>query len=159
MMSTDRKLAKSEVVKVVSKRKNGSRRVAYSFTGGSNVRTQQSFVTECDINTIISKYRRTGLLGDLIKRNPQYGDFSEVGTYQEAYNTVLKAEEQFSALPSNLREKFNNKPEEFLKYVHDPKNADELVEMGLATRREPSEEAQKVDSKPVSSEEDKKVEP
>lgn len=38
------------------------------------------------------------------------------------------------ALPAQVRAKFSNDAAEFLDFVQNPKNADELVAMGLATK-------------------------
>lgn len=110
------------------------RRVAIEFKKPS--RTHQSFKDECDINNILKRYERTGQLPELIKSNPQYGDFSEAVDYQEAINIVRHAETQFAALPAEVRDRFRNSPEKFLQFVEDPKNGPQLVEMGLATPRQ-----------------------
>lgn len=96
--------------------------------------TKQCFKDECDINNIMSKYVKTGQLPSLIKENPQYGDFSFPLDYQKALDLVSFADEQFSALPSGLRKKFSNDPVEFLNFVHDPSNIDEMYELGLAVK-------------------------
>lgn len=98
-------------------------------------RTKQSFKDECDINNILESYNRTGRLPDLIKENPQFGDFSDPLTYQDALNTVLMAETQFNALDSDIRERFSNDPIKFLDFTSDPKNLPEMVTLGLATQR------------------------
>lgn len=95
-------------------------------------KTRQSFKEECDINKIVAKYKKTGRLPELIRQNPIYGDFSKSFDYQEALNTVQKAQLQFNELSSEIRNKFRNDPVEFLMFVEDPKNEKELVEMGLA---------------------------
>lgn len=97
--------------------------------------TKQSFKDECDVNNILKLYEQTGQLPDLIKQNAQYGDFSDVVGYQEALNTVMHAQEQFEALSSAVRERFNNDPAKFLAFMEDEKNVDEAVRMGLATAR------------------------
>lgn len=96
----------------------------------------QSEKDACDINHIMRRFEKTGVLPDAIKQNPQYGDFSEVPVYQEALNTVLHAETQFSMLDARIRERFQNDPAKFLEFVHDPANGEEMVKMGLATLRE-----------------------
>jgi phage internal scaffolding protein len=98
--------------------------------------TKQQFKDECDINNILKLFKDKGILPDMIKENAQYGDFSDVPTYQEAMDIVLHAEAQFGALPSHTRDRFGNSPEKFLEFVSDPKNAEEMVAMGLATKRE-----------------------
>jgi phage internal scaffolding protein len=94
---------------------------------------KQSFKDECDINYIMDRYTKNGQLPDMIKENPTYGDFSSDKTYQEALNIVLKADEQFMALPIQIREKFHHEPSEFLTFVENPANQAELINMGLAT--------------------------
>lgn len=96
-------------------------------------RTKQSFKAECDINNILKRYEKSGLLPDLIKTNPQYGDFSNVPDYQESLNIVHKAHEQFALLDSRVRKRFDNDPAKFLAFASDPHSGDEMVALGLAT--------------------------
>lgn len=98
-------------------------------------RTKQSFRDDCDINNILKKYNKTGQLPGLIKTNPQYGDFSEVGTYQDALAVVLHAQSQFEGLPSAVRARFSNDPASFLAFATNPQNGEEMVRMGLATKK------------------------
>lgn len=95
----------------------------------------QSFMDECDINNIMKKYAQTGELPGLIKAQPQYGDFSDMETYQESLNKVILAQEQFAALPARVRERFQNDPAKFLQFATDPKNGKEMVSLGLAIER------------------------
>lgn len=96
---------------------------------------KQSFKDECDINVILKKYAKTGQLGHLIDGEPIFGDFSNSLTYHEACDVVLNAETQFMSLDAELRAKFMNDPGQFLAFVEDPKNENELVSMGLAKKR------------------------
>lgn len=98
---------------------------------GSESHVQQHLKDQCDINTIMAKYRRTGTLPNLIKQNPVYGDFSNVPDYQEALHIVHKAEEQFAGLPAHLRERFGNNPSAFLAFTGDPANREEMATLGL----------------------------
>lgn len=100
-------------------------------------RTQQNMKNDCDINLILKKYKTTGFLPDLIKQNPQYGDFSNVGDYQTALNTVMLAQTQFENLSAHVRERFANDPALFLAFCNNPQNADEMVKLGLATAKKP----------------------
>lgn len=105
------------------------------FTTGETMTNQES-KEECDINNILAKYNKTGVLPTLIKQNPIYGDFSEALDYQQSLEVISKAEMQFKALPAKARDKFQNDPVKFLEFVHDPKNAKEMEELGLATKKE-----------------------
>lgn len=94
--------------------------------------TKQSEKDSADINFIMKRYQKTGILPDLIKKEPRYGDFSEVTDYIQAIQIVQHAEEQFSALDAHIRKRFNNDPSQFLNFVQDPQNQNELIKMGLA---------------------------
>lgn len=93
--------------------------------------TKQSFKDECDINNILKRYEKTGSLPSMILENPQYGDYSDVPSYQDALHIVMKAEDQFSSLSAKLRERFDNDPAKFLAFADDPKNKEEMDELGL----------------------------
>lgn len=99
-------------------------------------RTHQSFTEECDINQIVRRANATGRLPDLIKENPQFADFSSPLDYQSSLNLILHANEQFAALPSSTRSRFQNDPEIFLSFATDPANLQEMVNLGLAIKRE-----------------------
>lgn len=68
----------------------------------------------------------------MIKQNPQYGDFSNVEEYQTSLNIVIRANDQFNALSSELRDRFQNDPSKFLEFCDNPQNSEELVKLGLA---------------------------
>lgn len=94
--------------------------------------THQSMAPECDINRIMLKWQKTGVIEHRNEFQGQYGDFSEVPTYQEAMDKVIRGQEVFMTLPSTVRKQFENDPGQFLEFATDPKNHDQMVEMGLA---------------------------
>jgi len=109
-------------------------RVQKFFTKGS--RTKQSFKNECDVNMIMKRFKRSAG-ADFLTRYQGYvsgsfGDFSEVVDYRTALEQVAKADEVFMALPAKVRARFSNDAAEFLDFVHNPANKEELVSMGLA---------------------------
>jgi len=95
-------------------------------------RTKQQFKDECDIDSIMLKFQKTGTLAHLNNHHGQYGDFAQPVDYHDAMNTVLAAREMFSSVPSSIRSKFANDPALFLEFVQNPENEDQLIEMGLA---------------------------
>lgn len=97
-------------------------------------RTRQSFKDECDINNIMSRFQRTGVLDFVNRREPQYVDCTGLD-YQRAQDLVLQAKAMFAELPSSLRSRFENDPARFLDFCQDPENQDELVKLGLAEKR------------------------
>ena len=93
--------------------------------------TKQSFKEECDINNIVCKFAKTGLLEHVALSKPKFGDFLGVSDFQTALNQVIEVEESFDALPAKVRARFNNQPVEFLEFCADEKNHDEMLELGL----------------------------
>lgn len=120
------------------------RRQSMSFVGCKS-RTKQEFLAESDINNIIKRYRVTGFVRQL-PLEPIYGDFSNIPSYQESLNVVIRGQEAFAKLPSDLRTKFDNDPARFLEFMSDPKNEEEIYKLGLAKRPVPSD-ADKIVSK------------
>lgn len=100
--------------------------------------TKQADRDACDINLILARYEKTGVLPDMIRQDARYGDFSNVPTYQEAMEVVFRSQEQFGALSARVRERFHNDPAEMLAFCSDPKNAAEMVQLGLAVPQTPS---------------------
>lgn len=107
-------------------------RVAYSSDEPSA--THQSFKDECDINSIMAKWQKTGVVEHRNQFEGQYADFTNTpGDFHEAQNQILHAQEMFMTLPSSIRSRFHNDPGSFLDFTSDPKNLPEMVKMGLAT--------------------------
>ena len=69
-------------------------------------RTNQQFKNSCDINTILARYRTTGLLEHVSKFQPQYGDISDV-EFKQALDTISQAKAEFQALPASKRKEFD----------------------------------------------------
>lgn len=93
-------------------------------------RAKQSFKEECDINHIMARYQRTGVLDFAARREPQYGDCTGL-EFQAGMELVAKAKAMFEELPSSLRARFENEPARFLDFVNNPRNREEAQELGL----------------------------
>lgn len=110
-------------------------------------RTKQSMAEECDVNYIMSKWKRTGeipasMIGSM---PPSYGDYTNAEDYMTACNKVLDAKHAFAALPAFLRERFANEPANLIRFLSMPENQEEAIKLGLAqappTPVEPKPEA------------------
>lgn len=104
------------------------------FTGPG--RTKQAFKAECDINTIMARYQKTGVLEFTQKHAAQYEDVTALD-YTAGMLQIAAAKSMFADLPAHLRARFENEPARFLDFVQDPRNTAEAIELGLATAREP----------------------
>ena len=98
--------------------------------------TKQSMAAECDINNIMRKYEKTGILNHARTVEGRYGDFMAAPELQEAMNQVRLAEEMFMTLPSAVRKRFDNDAAGFLEFAQNPENQEEIYSMGLAERPE-----------------------
>lgn len=93
-------------------------------------RTKQSFKDECDINTIIRRFLRTGVMDFTAKNERRYGDCTGL-EYTQAMQKVAAAKSLFNELPGRIRARFDNEPALFLDFVQDERNREEATEMGL----------------------------
>lgn len=94
--------------------------------------TEQCHKADCDINTILKRYDKTGLITHVNNAVAEYGDFTLVNEYQESLNLVIKAQESFEELPSAVRKKFDYDPGQFLEFATNPENKEEMIKLGLA---------------------------
>lgn len=103
-------------------------RVPAKISGPS--KTKQSAKDECDINKIMARFQRTGLIDFVNDNQPQYNDISGLD-YQEAMQIVASARSMFEELPSSMRTRFDNDPQKLLEFLEDPANRQEGVAIGL----------------------------
>jgi len=98
---------------------------------GTNSMTEQSHAKSCDINVIMQKYQKSGVLDHVNKHQENYG-FCTSADLHESLNQIKTAQEMFDDLPSKARTKFNNDPAQFLDFVQDPENEAQLFDLGLS---------------------------
>lgn len=98
---------------------------------GEKSLTKQSMKDECDIQFIIDRFQKTGMVEHRNNWEGDYGEFEAVD-YHEAMNIVTAANEMFMSLPSKIRSRFGNDPAQYLEFVQDPANITEMRELGLA---------------------------
>jgi len=103
-------------------------------------KTQQQFKEESDINTIVKRFGLTGELPDNYQ-TPQSGDYTGIFDFQTALNVVVKARENFMELPSSMRARFHNDPQELLEFLDDENNRLEAEKLGLVEKAPPPPEA------------------
>jgi phage internal scaffolding protein len=105
---------------------------------------QQHYKDECDINNILKQFNITGQLPEGAL-SPQYGDFTGIGDYHSALNRVIAAEDEFMALPADLRARFENDPAQLIEFLDKSENIDEAIKLGLVNNK-PVEMPQVVES-------------
>jgi phage internal scaffolding protein len=80
----------------------------------------------------MERFEKTGVLEHRNRFEGSYGDFTNTPQdYHDAVNQVLAADEMFQSLPARVRKRFGNDPAEFVDFVSDPANVDEMRSLGL----------------------------
>lgn len=100
--------------------------------------TEQSHKKECDINEIIRKYDRQGVILHVNRIEAKYGDMSGFD-FRSAHDLVFNARNMFMDLPSDIRKRFQNDPGSFIEFMEDPDNRNEAIELGLISGDTPPE--------------------
>lgn len=93
-------------------------------------RTKQAMQSQCDINQIMAKFQKTGVIDFVNKHAPQFGDSTGID-FQTSMETVIRAKEMFADLPSSVRKRFNNDPTELLDFCENVENRQEAIKLGL----------------------------
>lgn len=102
---------------------------------GEKTMTEQSHKEDVDINQIMARAMR-GEQSEYMQQNQgRYGDVSPI-QYHQAQIIMADARSLFEGMPAKIRNKFDNNPEKFLKYVQDDKNKSEMIELGMITNPE-----------------------
>jgi len=121
----------------INVRARGQRRRVTTVIADKSMTKQADLKRAC-IHNILNKYEKTGLLPQR-KAQPIEGPVPDVNSYHQAMTILVEAQTAFNELPSDIREKFNNNPAEFLEFVNDEENQEEMKEMGLTNPEEVAE--------------------
>lgn len=104
----------------LKERENGNRRVISKFS--DEVLTDQSEKQSCCVNHMMKQYAKTGLLPSVNRKEPVYGDLSEVPNFMQAHEIMQHAKTLFYELPSEIRNKMNHDPAQLEMFIKDPAN-------------------------------------
>lgn len=119
-----------ESVKIVSLDGRGNEVVEYPSVG----RTQQQFKDECDVNSIMAKYERSGLL-PLVTDVPVYGDFTSGSDFLDTQRRVAFLKSRFELLPASVRSGFDNDAAKMIDFALSPDNEARCVELGILPKK------------------------
>jgi len=92
--------------------------------------TKQAHKDECDVNNIIKKYDKTGLIIHVSKIEAEYGDMTGID-FKSAQDKIAKAKSMFRALPAEIRKRFKNSASELLDFMDNGDNREEAIKLGL----------------------------
>lgn len=92
--------------------------------------TEQAHKDMCNVNNIIRKYDKTGLISHVSRIEAKFGDMTGID-FKTMADTVAQTTSLFQNLPSNIRNRFENDPGKLLAFMEDPANRDEAISLGL----------------------------
>lgn len=123
--------------------------------------TNQADLDASDINKIMAKFEKTGVLIDLSgnTRTPMYGDFTEIKNYHEMLIGVRNVERAFDLLPAKVKNRFENDPQQLINFLDDPKNNEEAIQLGLIEKPEDKPQSEPKKTPPPPSAEAKPANP
>lgn len=107
--------------------------------------TRQEFAEECDINYLIDRYEKVGVISHMNATPPQFLDVSEVPDLLEAQRILAAAGEAFMTLPAKVRREFDNDATQFVMFAQDPANVAKMREWGLAAPEKAPEPPMRVE--------------
>ena len=110
--------------------------------------TEENHAAEADINFIVDQFTRTGVLSHNMQHEGQYGDFVSGDVYELAQDAIANANTMFESLPQHVRQQFPQGTGQFLDFINDEANRDEIKALGLTTSHLPDFEVQPVPSVP-----------
>lgn len=93
--------------------------------------TQQDDAKDTDINVIVKRFTKSGQLPQLVM-DALSGDFTDMPDYRACMERIKAANDAFATIPADIRGRFQNDPDRFIKWANDPENLDELRKLGLA---------------------------
>jgi len=100
--------------------------------------TEQHHKAECDINLIIDKYDKQGIIKHITEFEAKFGDISGMD-FKDMQDKIAQANSSFNELPWQIRERFNNNPQFLLHFMDDEENRPEAIKLGLISNTTPPE--------------------
>lgn len=97
--------------------------------------TVQADRDEADINKIIARFEKAGMISTVNRSEPFYGDVSEYDGLQDAIIKVQNADALFMGMSAQVRERFANDPVQMMEFLADNKNRAEAEGLGMVIKR------------------------
>ena len=114
----------------------GGRRLRVRKKFPKETLTEQNHKAACDVNNIMARYTRTGVMDHIRQFEPVYSDFTPED-YHTSMNVVADAKTMFEELPSTMRRHFGDDVSAFLEFCSNtPDAAAELQGIAEEYRRQ-----------------------
>lgn len=118
---------------------------AHAVYGPSESNVDQVGDGLVDVNHIMKRFDKMPTLEQLQAAGVPLGqtftaDFIDAPDYERAVQIANAANDQFMLLPASIRGRFENQPSQFLAFMSNPANKEEIIRMGLANPDKPKPE-------------------
>jgi len=97
-------------------------------------RTQQQFKDQCNINNILARYEKNGMITHINRNTPHYDDYSKLKSFKDSLDIVHTTHDLFMSLPPKVRSRFQNDPAELISFMNNEANKDEAIKLGLVSQ-------------------------
>lgn len=100
-----------------------------SGAGGESM-TQQQFAQECDINYIVKRAQRTGVIPVVSTQEMVFGTLDE-DTFKQRMDKMAEIKSYFEGLPSEIRLHYQNSVNEFIASMATDEGIEEGRKLGI----------------------------
>lgn len=100
--------------------------------------TEQAHKKICDVNNIIKKYDKTGVIQHVTKFEAKFGDVTGI-EFRAMHDKIISAQQSFDSLPSSIRKRFGNDAGRLIAFMDNPDNREEAIKLGLISSDTPPE--------------------
>lgn len=97
--------------------------------------TVQADANSVDINKMIERIEKGGMLPALKSGQPFYGDVSSFDGLADSLMKVQEAEHLFMTMSAKIRERFDNDPVKMIEFLSNEENRSEAEELGMVLPR------------------------
>lgn len=119
--------------------KRDRRRIRLSFKDVPSM-TEQAHRDEVSIHHIMRKFKKTGVITHVAAYGGTYMDYSNTPDYREAQTIIADAKSLFESVPSHIRAAMHNNAQEFVEFMQNEENREEIEAFGLSTSHLPPKE-------------------
>lgn len=98
---------------------------------GTKSRTKQSETEATNVNTIMRKYQKTGVIDHWNQNRPTFGDFSMSQGLHANMIAAELAQDEFMKLDAHVRKACDNEPVKLLELMTSPEGLEVLREAGM----------------------------
>ena len=105
----------------------------YKTPVGEESMTEQAHKDEVNIQRIMKRYEKTGLIEHVNQHQGTYVDYTNAPDYHTAMTLIANANSVFESVPARIRAEFGNDPAQFLEFMQNPDNFEKIEEYGFDT--------------------------